>query len=292
MDLKEICAKYVAFLRALYVLHQNHHWVTQGAGFYQNHLLFERIYKTAQENADLAAEKFIGLFGAESLAVDAHPKLMMEILNSYKGKSLVEASLAAEKDFLGFSDKVYSEFKGNLKDKMTLGLDDMIMSIASQREESVYLLQSSLGDEMNKLSTLAAKFQKKLAQVANHAAPAMPNPNAGPQNGEEARAALSDMKLQEVGEAIKAELMESLAMKNLQPGDLKFTKLRFVDSNGVKAIEWSMAVSPNAAKQFQAGVANQKATNPTFSVPRYVTQLFGQKMPGVAVLPAQPITVG
>lgn len=154
MDLKDICSKYVAFLRALYLLHQNHHWITTG---YDNHLLFERIYKTAQENADLAAEKFIGLFGSETLALEEHPKLIAERLATYSKQSPVESSLAAEKDFLEFSEGAYYAFQ-NSKDKMTLGLDDMIMSIASQREENVYLLQQS--HVSKKLSTLATKFEK------------------------------------------------------------------------------------------------------------------------------------
>jgi DNA-binding ferritin-like protein len=163
VELKEICTKYVAFLRALYLLHQNHHWLAKGNDFYGNHLLFERLYKSAQENADVAAEKFIGLFGSESLGVATHPKLLSELLEKYTSESFVNSSLEAEKDFLDFSNKIYSEFKDNLKDKLSLGLDDMIMSIASQREESVYLLQQASGEGVNKLSGLAAKFQKKLA---------------------------------------------------------------------------------------------------------------------------------
>jgi DNA-binding ferritin-like protein len=162
VDLKDICSKYVAFLRALYLLHQNHHWVTSGSAFYANHLLFERIYKTAQENADLAAEKFIGLFGAETLALEEHPKLIADCLTKFSKQSPVESSLAAEKEFLQLSEEMYNEFKNNSKDKMTLGLDDMIMSIASQREESVYLLQQSGANK--KVSALATRFERKLSK--------------------------------------------------------------------------------------------------------------------------------
>lgn len=161
MDLKDICSKYVAFLRGLYLLHQNHHWITSGSDFYANHLLFERIYKTAQENADLAAEKFIGLFGSEALALEEHPKLIAECLAKFNKQSPIESSLAAEKDFLKLSNDVYYELK-NSKDKMTLGLDDMIMSIASQREESVYLLQQSGANK--KVSALAVRFERKLSK--------------------------------------------------------------------------------------------------------------------------------
>ncbi len=167
MDLKENCAKYVAFLRVLYLLHQNHHWLTSGVGSYAYHLLFERIYKTAAENADLAAEKFIGLFGRESLGVKEQPELIKELLAKYSvsgDESLPVSSLKAEQDFLTFSEEFYKD--SEIQSKMSLGLDDMIMAIASERETSVYLLKQNMGDDMSKVSALANKFQRKLAQVA------------------------------------------------------------------------------------------------------------------------------
>jgi hypothetical protein len=135
---------------------------------------------------------------------------------------------------------------------------------------------------MSKLNQLARKFQTKLAQMPNQAI-ATPNANIAPQGEEEA-------KLAAAGEAIKSELAGTLGIKN--PEDIKFTQLRFVESDGKKSIEWSMTVSPTAAKQFQAGVASQRQSNPSFAVPRYVSQALNQKVPGVPVLPAQAITVG
>lgn len=103
---------------------------------------------------------------------------------------------------------------------------------------------------------------------------------------------LDNMQLQKVGEEVKQELAAALALHNLQPEDLKFDRLRLVTINGKKAIEWSLAVSPRVVQQFQAGVAGQRKGNPNFQAANFVTQLFGQKMPGVPTLMAQPITLG
>lgn len=163
MNIKENCAKYVAFLRALYLLHQNHHWLTYGANAYGKHLLFERIYKSAADNADTAAEKFIGLFGREYLGVQEQPALIQEFLTKYSHTSeFIKYSLEAEQDFLTFSKEFYEA----MSQDMSLGLDDMIMSIAGEHETNVYLLKQTAGDDMNKVSRLAKKFQIKLAQVA------------------------------------------------------------------------------------------------------------------------------
>lgn len=141
-----IANMYVASLRAIYLIHQQCHWVTNGGTFYSDHLLFERLYKSAQEHADLAAEKFIGLFGDEALDFSLQKEYLNKLLSKYgdyNGQRLAELALTIEKDFLAYSKQIYDMLKE--QGKMTLGLDDMIMSIASGREEACYLLQQSLG---------------------------------------------------------------------------------------------------------------------------------------------------
>lgn len=138
---------YIATLKAMALVHQHNHWTTQGKNFYGDHLLFERLYKSALENLDLAAEKFIGLFGDECIKYDVQTELLNKVLVKYKNLegSPAEMSLSIEKDFLKFSKDAYDGF--DAEGTLTLGLDDMIMAIASQREESVYLLQQVLNGE-------------------------------------------------------------------------------------------------------------------------------------------------
>lgn len=135
---------YVAFLRALYLIHQNNHWQSKGPNFYSNHLLLQRIYESAAESTDAAAEKAIGLYGNDVVNLSAHTKLAHEIAAKYDSKSddLIKSSLDAEQDFLKFSQKFYDYLKS--ENEMTLGLDDLIMNVASQREEAVYLLKQAM----------------------------------------------------------------------------------------------------------------------------------------------------
>lgn len=135
---------YLATLKAMQLIHQHNHWTTKGKNFYSHHLLFERIYDTVVENLDLAAEKFIGVLGDECLDYGMQASLLNKVLEKYKKMcgDEVRMSLAIEKDFLDFSKYTYDclEKEG----KLSLGLDDMIMSIASEREEAVYLLSQTL----------------------------------------------------------------------------------------------------------------------------------------------------
>lgn len=140
----KIAGLYLATLKAIYLIHQHSHWTTQGAAFYGNHQLFSRLYEAAQESADLAAEKFLGVFGEEAIDLKFQNELLNKVLSKFESLSSEPAlrSLGAEKQFLKLSQDAYEAFKDD--DVMTLGLDDMIMSIASKSEEAVYLLQQSL----------------------------------------------------------------------------------------------------------------------------------------------------
>jgi len=140
----KVGALYVATLKALALIHQHNHWTTKGVAFYGDHLLFERLYNSTLEDLDLAAEKFIGVFGDQCLNYDLQNELLHKVMLKYKNLegSPIQMSLAAEKDFLKFSKDAYNCFED--EGKLTLGLDDMIMAIASNREEAVYLLQQSL----------------------------------------------------------------------------------------------------------------------------------------------------
>jgi hypothetical protein len=137
-------ALYIASLKAMALIHQNSHWTTKGNDFYGDHLLFERLYNSTLENLDTAAEKFMGLFGPDCLDYQLQTDLLHQVLLRYKvleGEPL-GMSLAVEKDFIKLSQDAYNCFED--EERLTLGLDDMVMSIASKREEAVYLLQQAL----------------------------------------------------------------------------------------------------------------------------------------------------
>jgi len=228
VDLNENCAKYVGFLRALYLIHQNHHWVASGDAFYGNHLLFERIYKSAAENADSAAEKFIGLFGSDALDIAKQPTLIHDILENHIASNtdltnLIIASTNAEKEFVAFAEDFYKQLKES--EKMSLGLDDMIMSISNDRETSLYLLQQVHSGEkkMSKLNTLAKKFKVKLAQVAAAAA-------------EDTSGALR--------EKLNSLLTVNLANRNW--GEVGFNSLNVVKRDGKTVINCNLVIPSNS----------------------------------------------
>jgi len=142
----KVCALYIATLKAISLIHAHGHWTNKGIPFYGNHLLFERLYDSALDDLDLAAEKFMGLFGDEVLDYDLQVELLTKLLLKYKNLegSPLEMSLSITKDFLKLSRDAYNLFKEEGKLEESLGLDDMLMAIASNHETSVYLIQQVL----------------------------------------------------------------------------------------------------------------------------------------------------
>jgi DNA-binding ferritin-like protein len=137
----QVAAMYIATLRAISVIHQQNHWATKGEAFYGKHLLFERIYTSATEDLDLAAEKFIGVFDESCVNFKMQILLLNKVLEKYSGLSQIKQSLAIERDFIKFNKEARDCFEEN--DKLTLGLDDMIAAISSSRESAVYLLKQN-----------------------------------------------------------------------------------------------------------------------------------------------------
>lgn len=136
----KLLSMYVAFTRAMYLLHQENHWAAQ---HYADHLLFQRLYEEVQEEiVDDAAERVIGLCG--SLLLEGTESVIAKKFSPKEDSltALLESSLAIEKAFQSICKKTYKEIKD--KDMMTLGLDDMIMAQASVGETHIYLLQQEL----------------------------------------------------------------------------------------------------------------------------------------------------
>lgn len=152
---EELCCYYISFLRSIALVHQNNHWLTKGKNFYGNHLMFEKLYSSAQEDVDTMAEKFVGIFNAECLDLGLQAKIMSKMLVKYSDGDPVKSSLQIELDFLEFCETFYYKLKE--EDQLTLGLDDAIMAVSSSREDAVYHLKQASKDAESSVSPVVAR---------------------------------------------------------------------------------------------------------------------------------------
>ena len=130
-------------LRAQYFSYQTSHWQVVGQSFYGNHLLFQRLYKSVQEQVDQLAEKLVGYLGREVVGLDHQIK---HIAGYTMRWSQIDChhkrGLQSEADLQAALKRAYDGIKQ--VNAMTLGLDDWIMATANAHEENEYLLQQAL----------------------------------------------------------------------------------------------------------------------------------------------------
>lgn len=148
-------AVFLGALRALYIIHQSHHWQSQGKTFYGDHLLFQRLYEGVAPEIDQVAEKLVGLGGASLTNYFAQMHHMHAFMKavSNKDKSPSEVSLLAEAVFIEMGNLMLTRLaearKGAdetmyMANLATPGLTNMVEGILDLHESHVYLLGQRL----------------------------------------------------------------------------------------------------------------------------------------------------
>jgi DNA-binding ferritin-like protein len=106
--------KYLSTLKALQAYYQHAHWISKGEPFYGDHLLFERLYGSVNEQIDSLAEKMVGLGGDHYVCVRTVMKMTSDILQKIPemgedtlGLELAQSALKLENMFLNSTKNLY-----------------------------------------------------------------------------------------------------------------------------------------------------------------------------------------
>lgn len=139
-------------LRAQYLNYQNAHWMTVGDSAYGTHLLFQRIYEGDEENdadegiqgqVDGLAEKMVGKYGPDAVNGLILAQMVAMWIQRW---SVIDChhrrALKSEDDMQALTKQVYDRMKAN--GSLSLGMDDFLMSLASEHETNQYLVQQVL----------------------------------------------------------------------------------------------------------------------------------------------------
>jgi hypothetical protein len=140
LDLQKI----LAALRALRWSYHTKHWMVSGGHFYGDHLLFERLYSgkpSLDDAADSLAEKMVAQLGPASVSSRSIWPLAGDFLD--RGMATSECpyrqSLAMEQEAQLLLARAHTSLKQ--KGALSLGMDDLLMSLANEREQAIYLLK-------------------------------------------------------------------------------------------------------------------------------------------------------
>jgi len=128
-------------------MYQNCHWQCAGMSFYQDHLLFQRLYEGLLEEIDATAEKIIGVFDTKLVDFAYQCEIINHISENVKLDISVpincfKQAIEAENSLMKLTSKLKKTLED--EDKLSLGWDDLIASQANSCEERLYLLKSSL----------------------------------------------------------------------------------------------------------------------------------------------------
>lgn len=134
----------LAAFRAARSHYEGVHWTASGPNSYGDHLLYERLYDNVTEEIDSLAERLIGCFGESSFdPVKCSQRSKKFIRKWNQIDNPVLRSIQVEKTLLRCLKKTEVSLKRSKK--YSLGLEDFIPALASQRETHLYLLKQRYG---------------------------------------------------------------------------------------------------------------------------------------------------
>jgi DNA-binding ferritin-like protein len=142
-------------LRALYNLHQTHHWQASGKTFYSDHLLFERLYTTTLKQIDGVAERAVGFGVAPAVDLKASLRNITRFIDAIdlvvdipeediidENLRALKLSYLAEKFFTKALEDMMKELKA--KNLMTFGMEQLLGTILDEHEGLCYLLKQRI----------------------------------------------------------------------------------------------------------------------------------------------------
>lgn len=160
-NLRTAMVELLALLQAAYLTYRADHWTVRGDDYYGNHLLLQRIYEQAEKHVDSIAERIVGYWGGDAIDEQEQGRMIQEAMSDFSSGKPLEDSLLAAKTVREKLREVYDVMQAG--EKQPLGLDDLLMSISSEKDEHVYLLQQALGVEAKVPNPRLTKLARRLA---------------------------------------------------------------------------------------------------------------------------------
>ncbi len=140
----EDCRELMASLKAAQWVHQTGFWLVKGENHYGLHTMMKHILDPIDEQMDHLGNLFVSHFGEDSM----NPEIIDSLSKSYcreacRKDNLILKSITVENQVQNRCKIAYNSLKE--KGLLTLGLDEMLMGIAKEHEDSLYHLRQTSG---------------------------------------------------------------------------------------------------------------------------------------------------
>lgn len=142
----------LAHLRAIQWVSWTAHWTAAGPSYYGDHKLLQRLYAgkgggpDINEEIDALGERMVAYFGAPSVNPSAIVHRVHQLTQQALSNSATpfDALLSLEMQLQQAIRRAWKANQASGK-HMSLGIDDLLMSLANEREGAIYLLRRRLG---------------------------------------------------------------------------------------------------------------------------------------------------
>jgi DNA-binding ferritin-like protein len=144
----------LAALRAAYLTYRTAHWQARGDASYGDHLMLQRIYEESEKHVDQVGERIVGYYGVSAVDLSDQTERVAQWSTRFSREhDPVRASLTTSESVRDLVTDTYDVLQKH--GHLSLGIDDMLMSISSSKDEHVYLLQQALDGRQMPVSRAA-----------------------------------------------------------------------------------------------------------------------------------------
>lgn len=132
---------FLGFTESLSMIHQSHHWQTQGDSFFGDHLMYQRLYEETNAEIDVLAEKITGVGGIKMTNYFTRLQIIKNFMRGVAKSERPEVeSLRAELMYLIAGEIIMDVLKE--KGILTRGIEQALGNILDKHESHIYLLQN------------------------------------------------------------------------------------------------------------------------------------------------------
>ena len=152
----------LAFMRGMAWNYITSHWQVAGDSFYGDHLMFERLYKQADGEADGLAEKLVALYGKDAVDGLTQAQVMARTLTVVADIGCpFERGLHMERMFQHAIKEALKALEAT--GRLGIGMDDLLRTMAGAHDGNIYLLQQRMGGKKTASARRPQDAARKLA---------------------------------------------------------------------------------------------------------------------------------
>lgn len=131
----------IYIIKALNIFYQSAHWRAQKQNFYQDHLLFGRLYEGLDEEVDSLVELLIGNYDDVDFI---EPRLINERVQFYTPNGSTNTMSNLSRALVLEQQLIETIKRARKEEEISAGIDNRLCDISENHEGKIYLIKQTL----------------------------------------------------------------------------------------------------------------------------------------------------